>query len=88
MEGRKYFSLYLSTTILYLLTFIFEQCLNEDPTHIYDCSSNNSNNMHSPKTKYTTIELLNLKQRAYIAKMDTDTCNQIKNLKIKCDFSR
>ena len=75
MEGGKYFSLYLITTVLYLLTFIFELCLNEDPTHEHDCSSNNSNNMHSPKIKYTTAELLNLKQRAYMAKMDTDTCN-------------
>ena len=38
--------------------------------------------MHSPKIKYTTAELLNLKPKAYIAKMDTDICNQIKNLKM------
>ena len=82
MEKGKYISLYLITTILYLLTFIFELCLNEDPTHDYDCSSNNRNNM-LPKIKYTTAELLNLKQGAYKTRVDTNTRNQIKNLKNK-----
>ena len=56
MEGEKHFSLYLMTTIIYLLTFIYELCLNEDPVHKHDC---NSSNMHSPKIKYTKAELLN-----------------------------
>ena len=39
--------------------------------------------MHSSKIKYTKAELLNLKPKVYITKMDTDICNHIKNLKIK-----
>ena len=72
MEGGKYFSLYLITTNQYLLTFIFELCLIEDPTHEDDYNSKNSNHVQSPKIKYTIAELLNLEWRAYIAKLDTD----------------
>ena len=31
--------------------------------------------MHSPKIKYTTAELLKLKPKADVTKMDTDICN-------------
>ena len=44
--------------------------------------------MCSPKIKYTTAELLNLKPKAYIAKMDMDICNHIKHLKIKQNLRR
>ena len=63
------------TTNLYLLTFIFKLCFNEDPV--------NSSSMHSPNIKYTKAELLHLKPKTYVTKMDTDICNQMENLKIK-----
>ena len=44
--------------------------------------------MHSPKIMYTTAELLNLKAKAYIVKMDTDICNHIKELKNKMKFQK
>ena len=87
MEGEKHFYLYLLSlsTILYLLSFILEQCQNENSILKHDY---NSNNRHSPKIKYTKAELLNLRPKVYITKMDIDTCNHIKNLKIKQNFRR
>ena len=77
-HGReKHFYLYLLSlfTILYLLSFIVELCQNKNP-------------LDKPKIKYTKAELLNLRAKAYIARMDTDTCKYIKNLKIKQNFRR
>ena len=41
------------------------------------CQSENT------KIKYSKADLLNLRPKAHITRMDTDTCNHIKNLKIK-----
>ena len=87
MEGERHFYLYLLrlSTILYVLSFIFELYQNENPLCKHD---NNSRDMHSPKIKYIKAELLNLKPKVYITKMDMDTCNHIKNFKMRQNFRR
>ena len=40
------------------------------------------------KIKYSKAELLNLRPKAHITRMGNDTCNHIKNLKIKQNFRR
>ena len=83
MDGEKHFYLYLLslTTVLYLLSFILELCQNENPL-------DKPNPLEKPKIKYTKAELINLRSKAYIARMDTATCKHLKNLKIKQNFRR
>ena len=77
MEGEKHFYFYLLSvsTILYLLSFILELCQNENP-------------LYKPKIKYKKAELLKLRSKVYISRMDAGTSNHIKNLKIKQNFRR
>ena len=77
MEGERHFYLYLLSlsTILYLLSFILELCQNEKP-------------LDKPKIKYTKAELLNFRSKAYIARIDTNTCKHIKYFRIKWNFRR
>ena len=83
--GDRHFYLYLLylSTILYVLSFIFELCQNENPLHKED---SNRRDRHSPKIKYTKAELLNLKSKVYIIKMDIGTCNHLKKYKNKMKF--
>ena len=73
MEGEKHFYLYLFS--LYHHTLLLSFILEL-------CKNEN------PKIKYTKVELLNLRPKAHITKMGIDTCNHIKNLKIKGNFRR
>ena len=60
----------------YFLSFILELCQNAK------CQNENT------EIKYSKAELLNLKPKAHKTRMGTDTCNHIKNLKIKQSFRR
>ena len=73
MEGEKHSYLYLFSLSTIIYLLSFILEL---------CQNEN------PKIKYTKAESLNLRPKAHITKMGTDTCNHIKNLKIKGNIRR
>ena len=73
MEGERHLHLYL----LSLSTLLYLLSL------ILELCQNENTNI-----KYSKAELLNLRNKAHITRMGTDTCNHIKNLKIKWNFRR
>ena len=73
MEGERHFHLYLLSLSTILYLLSFILEL---------CQNENA------KIKYSEAELLNLRTKAHITRMGTDTCNHIKNFKIKWNFRR